>query len=105
MISLDPESPDYFKRVMDEELEPPSGSWPMSRWTKRLIIEEASRFVSGAEALNKFSAEDLRFLLLTYEATYLCGNPRKPSGLRHTRYYQIDIQALRELIREVTTHE
>lgn len=104
MISLDPDDPDYVKRAMSENLGPPSGSWPMSRWTKRRIIEEAGRYASGAEALNKLSVEDLRFLLLKYEATYLCGNPRQPSGLRHTRYYRIDVPALKELIREVTAH-
>lgn len=100
MITLDPSSPDYIRRAEQDRLGPPDGSWPMTHWTKAAIIEEAARHdIRATEILRGFSLEDLRFLFLQYEDTYLTGSASTAGGMRHTRYYELDLPTLREVIR------
>lgn len=76
---------------------PPEDGWhPISYWTKKNILAEASGCVPRhiMDRLKTIPLEDLRSLFLTDEGVCLCGHPKEIEKTCHARYYSLDTELM-----------
>lgn len=103
-----PEIPEdlVLRRLSPEETERMSResaaetSQPMSRWTKREVMDVCRRAGVSEDALkvlDGMSLDDIRALFLIHEDTEVTGNMYDSSQQRHTRFWRLDIDAVRRL--------
>lgn len=73
---------------------------PISQWTKETVLEMcrcASMPVASMQILDRMTLEDIRATCLVYVGTFWTGSRKDQSKRRHTRFWRLDYDYIREL--------
>lgn len=73
---------------------------PMSHWTKARVLEmceAADMPVASMDVIERMSLEDIQKSCLVYVGTFITGSRHDISRTRHTRFYRLDYDFIREL--------
>lgn len=85
---------DKIDEVYDRVFTPSEESRPMSKWTKKAIIDCAVKGgipESHIDVLRRMTLDDLR-IFLKEDGNYLCGRSTNFHQCRHVTYYVLDLR-------------
>ena len=94
---------DRIDEIFDDVFRPTEGANPMSKWTKKAILENARKggiSESGLDTLRRMKLDDLHGVFLKKDGVFLCGSGSQQGACRHTIYYVLDLDYMREFLDE-----